>query len=385
MTTSINPLSYLGVQAKNPPDIIKAARAPTANDRRHPIGTLWISNTLNSVWELSSIAAGVATWTALGSGTTGAIVTETADAGGALSPVGGDMIIAGTAAQGISTSGAGHTITITAANATTSQKGVNTIATASETRIGTDSTKTVTSADVSSLKAYTDMTLRASPILETALTTGGVPTGATGDVNLMYMQEGVTMQEFIMGAGETIIAPRMNADGLLISLDLTDNEGAEYNFGALTNAKHAAVIGTTAAFFVEASFKVADVTGCDPLWLGFRQIEANNGTYTAYNEYAMIGLLASAGAAIRLETRLNGGVATSTNTTNAWVDGATHTLRINVSAAGVVTYLVDGVAPAVTAAFTFTAARNVMPCIHFLHATVAPGAINLVTFKCGLQ
>lgn len=226
-----------------------------------------------------------------------------------------------------------------------------------------------------------------NPILQTKLTTGGAPTGATGDTNIMYLQDGVTMEEFIIGAGQTIIAPRLAADGLLISLDLTNAEGAEYNFGTNnTRARHAYTIGTSPAFFVEASFKVADVSGCEPLLVGFRINSANNAVYTAYADYATIGIKTSANAdLITLSTEVGGGGTTDTNTTDAWTDGQTHTVRVNVTGAGVVTYLIDGVAPSAVAAYTFTNALQVVPFIRLEHAAAAPGAIHLISFACGLQ
>lgn len=74
--------------------------------------------------------------------------TITGDAGGALSPTAGNWNILGTAAQGISTSGAASTLTLTIANATTAQKGVLTLATNAEAIAGADTTKAVTSDDL---------------------------------------------------------------------------------------------------------------------------------------------------------------------------------------------------------------------------------------------
>jgi len=225
-----------------------------------------------------------------------------------------------------------------------------------------------------------------NPVLQSAANTGAAPTGATGNVNIMSLQEGITMEEFIIGAGQTIIAPRLENDGLLISLDLTATEGAEYNFGTTTRSRHTYTIGTSAAFYVQARFKVADVSGCEPLLLGFRKVEANNAAYTAYTDYASIGIKTSANAdLITLSTEIGGGGTTDTNTNDGWTDGQTHTITVLVSGAGVTTYLIDGVAPTSTAAYTFTNALQVMPFIRLEHAAVAPGAIHLISLECGLQ
>ena len=232
-----------------------------------------------------------------------------------------------------------------------------------------------------------DLTLRQSPILQSNATTGAAPTGATGDVNLMYLQEGVIMEQFILGAGQTIIAPRMTATGLNIALDQVNNEGAEYNFGAArANSQHAFTIGTSAAFRMDATFTIADVSGCEPLLIGFRKSEANNATITSYTDYATIGLdnVAAVGNVV-ISTELNAGGTTNTDTTDAWADAASHKLSVLVSGAGVVTYLIDDIAPSATAAFTFDNADVVVPFIHFLNGADVAGDVELEALKIGFQ
>ena len=225
------------------------------------------------------------------------------------------------------------------------------------------------------------------PILQTNATTGGAPTGATGDYNIMYLQDGITMKQFILGAGQTIIAPRLADDGLLISLDLTTSEGAEYYFGHTSVSKHSFTIGTSPAFFVEATFKVADCGVSDPLWLGFRKRSAPDADFTNYTDAAVIGLRATTNAdTVIIGDNLNAGGWTYTNTTDAWADGETHTIRVDVSASGVVTYLIDGADPTVTHAITFDSTDVVIPFIHHLFAAAGtPAAIHLQSFKCGYQ
>ena len=120
--------------------------------------------------------------------------------------------------------------------------------------------------------------------------------------------------------------------------------------------------------------------------IGFRKVEANNATLTAYTDYSMIGLdnVTSPGN-VCLKTELNAGGTTNTNTTDAWADTETHVLTVLVSAAGVVNYLIDGVAPTATAAFTFDAADVVVPFIRIEHGAAAPGVVSLNAFKVGYQ
>lgn len=449
-----NDLSYLGVRAPNPPNQIVAANAPTTNDYRFPIGTLWLDDVANTSWQLTHVAGTTATWTALGTGAVGGIVTITGDTGGAESPLVGNFSLLGTANQvkvtgaanketfsligpytpatytshGVLTgAGTGSIVataagtngqallgstgavpafgTITSANssitfttgaaslamavtqATTTQLGGATFATNAETEAGTVTNKFITPANLAFVKSSMDVDVSlTNPVLQSILTTGAAPSGATGATNIMMFQSGWTWEQFILGAGQTIIAPRIGASGLLISLDLTATEGAEYNSGARLNSPLSFTIGTSAAFFLEIPLLAADVTGCDPLLIGFRKVEANNATFVSYTDYASIGLSATDGANIWIRTILNAGAETKTDTTDAWTDGQTKTLRINVSAAGVVTYLINGIAPVVTAAFTFDATDVVIPFIRLEHAAVAPGAIDITgRLKCGLQ
>ena len=231
-----------------------------------------------------------------------------------------------------------------------------------------------------------DYTFNANPIMQSADTGGGVATGATGDVNLMGFPE-FTMEQFILGAGQTIIAPRMGTAGLNIALDQVDNEGAEYNFGAARlNSPYAYTIGTDAAFQMVCTFDVADVSGCEPLMMGFRKSEANNATITSYTDYACIGLdnVAFAGNVV-ISTELNSGGTTNTDTTDAWADGASHELAVLVSASGVVTYTIDGSAPTATAAYTFDNTDVVVPFIHFLNGADVAGNVELTSIKIGYQ
>ncbi len=253
---------------------------------------------------------------------------------------------------------------------------------------GTNGVAVTGNTSITGWQTATDMnlTFSQSPIMQSNLTTGVAPTGATGDVNLMMLQDGFVMQQFILGAGQTIIAPRMGTTGLLTSLDLTNAEGAEYNFGNNPNNKFAFTIGTSAAFYMELAVNAADVGGLDPFVCGFRKQQANAATFTDYTDFATIGARATTAAdVIVLQTDLNNAGETITNTTDAWTDGQTKTFRILVSAAGVVTYTIDGVAPTVTAAFTFDNGDVVTPFIRHTFGAATPAAINWISLKIGFQ
>jgi hypothetical protein len=102
------PDTYQGVNpSQHPPNII-ATRAPTSNDRRYKIGTLWVDKSNNASYQLTSVSGGSANWEVLGSATA-AVSTITGDTGGALSPSSGNITIAG--GSGVNTSGTGSTLT----------------------------------------------------------------------------------------------------------------------------------------------------------------------------------------------------------------------------------------------------------------------------------
>jgi hypothetical protein len=231
------------------------------------------------------------------------------------------------------------------------------------------------------------ITFQESPIMQSSATTGAAPTGATNDVNLMMLQEGIVMEQFVIGAGQTIIAPRMGATGLLVSGDLTATEGYEYNFGAARlNSRHAFTIGTSAAFMFELRMYINDMDGADPYVFGFRKVEANNATFNNYTDYASIGMIAGTSVTeIVTSTELNAGGNTITNTTDLWGgDAATNTMAVLVDATGNVTYTINGAAPTASAAFQFDNGDVVVPFVRLTHSA-SPTQVALVSTKVGFQ
>jgi len=171
-------IPYLGIPEQNPRDTFYRKRAPTTKDYSiYRVGDRWINRPSQTAYILVSKANGIATWTLMASAggpiltinsqppiagdinftNTGAVAigafpgnitlgvkvdgvtvqiigdqlvaggsvptTFVTDAGAAV-PVANILNVIGTPSQGISTSGAGNTVTITAADATAVQKGV---------------------------------------------------------------------------------------------------------------------------------------------------------------------------------------------------------------------------------------------------------------------
>lgn len=289
------------------------------------------------------------------------------------------VVNVGTGAASFGANATAHTTTIgstTGASATIIQSGTG----------KTTMTGTVQQIDANLVNAVGSYnTFNQNPVATVSGQTGGAPSGATGAVNLLRFNND-TIEQFVIGAGQTLIVPIMTSSGLSVAGDQTNTEGFEYNWGAaLATSKNTFTIGTSAAFFLEWRFTAEDVSGCDPAMIGFRKTEANNATLTSYTDYALIGLSATdAVGTVVLKTELNGGGTTTTNTTDAWTDGQTHTLTVLVSAAGVVTYLIDGIAPSVTAAFTFDSGDTVAPIFRFTNNADA-SQIYWQSMRCGFQ
>lgn len=291
------------------------------------------------------------------------------------------VIDVGTGAASFGASGTVHTTTLgstTGASGTVIQSGTGDITV-------TGTVKEITSEFTTRSGDF--ITFTQSPLGQDLDTdTGIAPTGANGDLNSLMFQEGMIMEQFIIGT-QTIIVPRMDATGLLASLDLTNTDGWELNYGAArANSRGAMTIGTSAAFFMELRFTLADVSGCEPFMFGFRKTQANQAAFANYTDFVGYGVdNGVAGGDCIIQTQLNTGGINSTDTNDAFGDGTTHTLQALVSAAGVVTFTFDGAPPTVTQAYTFDNGDVVHPFIHNLFGAAAPGNIHFQWLKRGFQ
>src|SRR5262252_7656804 len=112
--SGINPLSYVGAEPLQPPNLVVIPRSPTTRDSQNfNIGTLWVvlipSNPAQEIWMLVNLAQGIATWVQLYPGAGGGATEFPTDAGTA-NEAGGILNVFGDGT--ITTSGAGNTITI---------------------------------------------------------------------------------------------------------------------------------------------------------------------------------------------------------------------------------------------------------------------------------
>lgn len=105
-----NNLSYLNQDNEIKPIVIRARRAPTTNDRRFKIGTLWVDQNTDQSYQITSVSGGQANWVLLGVGA-GDLEMLTGDSGGAIFPNGlGNINIVGN--DLFTVSGSGNTLTI---------------------------------------------------------------------------------------------------------------------------------------------------------------------------------------------------------------------------------------------------------------------------------
>jgi len=233
---------------------------------------------------------------------------------------------------------------------------------------------------VARMKRDTEETFQCQPLCG-ADNGAGAATGSTGDVNVMRTDQNL-FEYHIKGAGQTLVAPSFSSTGLGldISLDQTDDEGVEFTQGITSRSKSAFTVGTDPAFYFECQFSIADVSGTDDCAMGFRKAEAYQAAIDNYDEMAAINVISGD---IKLETILNNAATVTTDTTQNWADGETHTLRVEVAFDGKVTYKIDDAPPTTTAAFAFDAGEVVVPFFYFLHAADVAGAVNLKSWKVG--
>jgi len=205
---------------------------------------------------------------------------------------------------------------------------------------------------------------------------GAVPGGTTGDENMMLTTKNA-FEYHILGT-QTITAPTWASTGLDVGMDQTADDGVELTNGITSRSKAAFTVGTDGPFYLEVTFSIADVSGTDDCAIGFRKAEAYQANLDDYDEMACLNVISGA---INIETILNNGATTTTDTTDTWADAASHTLKVLVDGNGAVTYQIDGVAPTTTAAFSFDSAEVVVPFFYFLNDTDLAGNVLITSWK----
>lgn len=134
--------------------------------------------------------------------------TFTTDSGNAVPSATGVLTIAGTSAQGLTTSGASNTVTLTISDASVTQKGVSELATDAEVTAGSDSARTVVCSSLNQkLGAQTQYGIitggGSTGNLEAtaALTNGQIAVGSTGATPVAATPTGGSHLTYTGGAG----------------------------------------------------------------------------------------------------------------------------------------------------------------------------------------
>ncbi len=213
---------------------------------------------------------------------------------------------------------------------------------------------------------------------------GGAATGVAGDRNVLMTQFG--QYEWNVIGTQTILAPSLDSFGLNLVQDNAAGDGIELCMGQTALSPCAKTIGSDAAFFFQAVFKIEDASGANPLIIGLRKVQAFNATLANYTDFVSIGIVGTANPnTLQIQTQLNTGGVVTTNTTQTVADNATIQLKIKVSSTGVVTYEYNYGAPVVVAAFTFDTGDVVIPFIRFIEATDIDTQTSMNFLEYGFQ
>jgi hypothetical protein len=222
-----------------------------------------------------------------------------------------------------------------------------------------------------------------------SLSTGGAAASTQGLINVWSISQWGAYFEEYNNVATSIIAPTLSAtagNGLNIgALANANSKAIEVTEGNSVNTKNSFVTGTSPAFYVQASFVLPVLNTVQNILLGFRIVQTYQATsLPTYTDYAGIGILSTLGE-FNIQTQKTSGGEVDTDTTQAATAATLFTLKVLVSSAGVVTYQINGLAPTVTAAYTFTASTRVIPFIYLIQAAGAHGELDLVSYQCGLQ
>ena len=231
---------------------------------------------------------------------------------------------------------------------------------------------------INSIRKGTDVAFEMAPV-SVALSGAGAAVTTTGVTGLMN-QDGTIFEVRNIGT-QTIVAPVWGSTGLDIARDLTNNDGTEITQGCTSRARHAYTVGTDAPVYFEVTTYITDVSGTDQYLIGWRKAEAYQADWNDYDELAAFNVVSGA---ISVSEILNNAATVTTDTTNAWADTTSKTLRIEVAVNGKVTFFIDGSTPTIAVGHTFDAGEVIVPFLYLVHDTDVAEATLLTSWRCGL-
>jgi hypothetical protein len=208
-----------------------------------------------------------------------------------------------------------------------------------------------------------------------------VPTGATGDINILHMRD-MNIAYHVLGAGQTILAPTPDSTngGLSFGLDAAAAEGHQGVFGGINTAKNpfAVTIGTSPNATVRATLRAATVANVAELAIGWRKAETFQVNFDDYDELAALNVLAGD---IKRETILNNAATVTVDTLLNALDAADFTLEVKLIGRQAI-MLVNGAQAPIGAPFSFDVGEVVVPFYFFLQGGGA-SALNLYDVEVG--
>lgn len=220
---------------------------------------------------------------------------------------------------------------------------------------------------------------------------GGASSGTGGAVNAIEFE--YTALEYSPKGTQTITAPVIalvseGVSSLNTEMDQTDNDGVEICAGILSSCPNAFKVASSSSapggeatpFFFRARLTMSAVAATDDCAFGFRLAEAYQANIDDYNDMAVLNVISGD---IKIETILNGAATVTTDTTDNFTNSTIVDLQVNVDETGAVTYLINGVAPTVTAAYTFRSGIYVVPFHFFLHSASSAVGIRILEWECG--
>ena len=200
--------------------------------------------------------------------------------------------------------------------------------------------------------------------------------GTAGDQTIHSYADGLQLTFFPI-VGQAIDKPAAATTGMDYAYDQTDNDGFQIVMSdSVTKGREGIDRFTVGkqAFTAELEFLITDVSGTDDCAFGFAKVDVHRAAIDDCDEMAVLNVISGN---ITIETVLNNGSTTSTDTTDDWADTAIHRLKVLVAKDGAVTYKIDGAAPSTTAAFSFDAGEVVTPMMYVLQASDLAGSMVL--------
>lgn len=179
---------------------------------------------------------------------------------------------------------------------------------------------------------------------------GAAPTGTANTLGWQLSPYG-SLNRTNIGT-QTIVAPVLDATGLLIDQDDTAGEGSHTSANEQALGSQSFIVGKQ-EFSVTATVVMGDWTDSHIL-VGFRKKAVYTADYNDYTDLAAIGSGAAAGDTITTTGILNGAATVATASAASYTDAVSAELMVKVAIDGTVTAYVNGVSYPIYSAGTTT-------------------------------